>query len=115
MRLPSSMGRKFSPRSSASSRPTRVTSTPFQHGDQVAPAADAAVLAALGKALLDENLHAALLGVDHVLAEATLNRLDAVATDQLAVEPGRPVRRNLRFEVEGGENPDRKRAARLAS
>ena len=73
----------------------------FECGEQVAAVEDAAIGMTGDVALPDQMLAAAIHGPLHVLPEAGRDQIGGTAPDQSAIEPGRAVRLDLPFQVEG--------------
>jgi hypothetical protein len=73
----------------------------FECGEQVAALEDAAIGMTGDVALPDQVLAATIHGLLHLLPEAGRDQIGGTAPDQPAIEPGRAVSFDLRFEVEG--------------
>src|SRR5229473_7018218 len=73
----------------------------FECGEQVAAVEDAAIGMTGDVALPDQVLAATIHGLLHVLPEAGRDQIGGTAPDQPAIEPGRAVSFDLRFQVEG--------------
>src|SRR5216684_1874942 len=73
----------------------------FECGERVAAVEDAAIGMTDSVALPDQMLAATIHGLLHVLPEAGRDQIGGSAPDQPAIEPGRAVSFDLRFQVEG--------------
>ena len=67
----------------------------FQGGEQVAPGAKAPIIPALGKTLLDEDLHAPVLGVYHAPRVPVSTRHGGVPVSGLVTNRGSAEQRKI--------------------